>query len=90
MAFLSSGFFNDLLNSLTTNVTGSVFLTLLFLTFIILAFALVFRIPIEFTVLFVFPLLLGFAAYTSAYMAVAGVGILYLAVLIAKNFFFWR
>lgn len=90
MVFLSSGWIADLLNGITTNVTGSVFLTLLLITFLVMAFAFAFRIPIEFTVILIFPLLIGFGAYTSAYMSVLGVGILYLAVLVAKNFFFWR
>lgn len=90
MAFLSAGFIADLINSITTNVTGSLFLTLLLLVFLIMGFALAFRIPVEFTVILIFPLLVGFAAYSSAFMPVTAVGIIYLAVLIAKNFFFWR
>lgn len=90
MVFLSSGFVADLLNGITANVTGSQFLTLFFILFLIIGFAFAFRIPIEFTMLLVFPLLIGFGAYTGGFMAVTAVGIVYLAVLVAKNFFFWR
>lgn len=90
MVFLSSGWIADLLNGLTANVTGSVFLTLLLITILIIFFAFAFRIPIEFTVILVFPLMIGFAAYYTTYMAVAGVAMIYLALLVAKNFFFWK
>lgn len=74
----------------TANITGNWFLTLLFVTVLIMAFAFAFRIPIEFTILLIFPLLIGFGAMSGAYMAVLGVAIIYLAVLVAKNIFFWR
>lgn len=91
------GLFNEtdiiytVVNGLTTNVTGSPFLTLLLITAGILLFAFAFRIPLEFTVILVFPLLVGFAVEGGAqFFTVLGVAMLYVSVLIAKNFFFWR
>lgn len=78
------------LDAISTNITGDIFLTLLFILIFIICFALAFRIPIEFTALIIFPLLIGFTAYYGMFMPVLGVAMLYLTVLIAKNLFFWK
>lgn len=88
--FDTNGIFYSVLAGLTANVTGSWFLTLMAVTLLVMAFSFAFRIPIEFTVILVFPLLIGFGAMTGSFMPVLGVGIIYMAILVSKNAFFWR
>lgn len=91
MVFLNeSSIIYTAMAAVTTNVTGSWLITLLFITLLIMVFAFSFRIPLEFTAIIIFPLLIGFGAMTGAYMAVLGVGIIYLSVIIVKNVFFLR
>jgi len=82
-----TGFFYGVLSSLTSNVTGSWFLTFLIITLIVFIIGLIFGLDLEFTSILVFPLLVVFASVTSEYLSVVVIGILYLAVLFAKNFF---
>lgn len=88
--FDTSGLIYTFFTSFTNNVSGSWFLTFLILTIILLVACASLRLPIEFSILLVFPLSVYFVAISSAYMSVLGVMIIYLAFLIAKNFFFWR
>lgn len=79
-----------LITTLTENVTGELFITLFLLVVAIILLAIASRIPIEFTAILVLPLLVGFLAFEQSFLAVAGVGFIYLGVLFAKNFFFYR
>ena len=89
--FDETGFIYTVVNAITVNVTGDLFLSLLLITLLFMFFAFAFRIPLEFTIILVFPLLIGFAVEGGAgFGPVLGVGIIYLAVLLAKNFFFWQ
>ena len=89
--FNETGFIYVVTNAITTNITGDLFLTLLLLVLAFMLFAFAFRIPLEFTVILVFPLLIGFGVEGGAgFMSVLGVGIIYLSVLLAKNFFFFQ
>ena len=86
MFYNSSGSFGIILNSFTYNVTGDLFLTLLCIVLLILAFCLMFRIPIEFSAIIVLPLLLTLMAFSSQFLAIGGLTLLYIGVLVAKNF----
>ena len=87
----TSGTVYTVINGLSSDVTGSVFLTLLILTALVMLFAFAFRIPLEFTMLLIFPLLIAFAVEGgSAFFGVLGVAIIYISILLAKNFFFWN
>ena len=89
--FNETGIIYVVTNAITTNVAGDLFLTLLLPVLMVMLFAFAFRIPLEFTVILVFPLLIGFCVEGGAgFMPVLGVGILYLSVLLAKNFFFYQ
>lgn len=85
-----TGFMYSVLAGMTTNVTGSWFLTFLSLTLIIYILGLVFGLDIEFTTILVFPLLIIFGGLTGEYLSVLAIGIIYFAVLFAKNFFIYR
>jgi len=67
------------------NITGSVFLTLLLIVMLIMAIAFLFRIPVEFTAIFILPMLLTFLAFESEFLSVTGVILIYLGILLAKN-----
>ena len=88
--FDTTGTIYAFLSSMTSNITGSWFLTLLFLVLGFLLVCAVLRIRTEFSVLFVFPLLAYAVAVDTAIMSVLGVAMIYVSYLIAKNFFFWR
>lgn len=75
-----------ILDAFTYNITGDLFLTLLCIVLIIIAFCLMFRIPIEYSIIIILPLLLVCMAFTSQFLAIGGVALIYIAVLLAKNF----
>jgi hypothetical protein len=76
-----------IINYLTNNVTGDLFLTLLLILVCFLTFCMVFRIPLEYTVPLVLPLLLVYMSFTSQFLAVGGVLLIYSAVVFVKMFF---
>lgn len=89
--FDETGIIYIVISKITQNITGNDTLSVLFIIILLMLLAFAFRIPIEFTALFVFPLLIGFGAQAGAgFMPVLAIGIIYLSVLLAKNFFFWR
>lgn len=75
---------------MTTNVTGSMFLsTLLISLFLLVIAAAFFRIPIEFTIIILLPIHLAFLACIGAdWLGITGTFLIYLGVLLGKNFFF--
>lgn len=73
-----------LLYHMTQNLTGSVFLTLLTLTGLIMMIAFAFRFPMEVSLILVLPLHLVATAYTAEYYAVLASIILYLVVIVTK------
>ena len=89
--FNETGMIYTIISGLTVNVTGSEFITLLMVVAALMLFALAFRIPIELTMIFIFPLLIGLGAEGGAEFApILGVGIIYMSILLAKYFFFWK
>ena len=85
--FNETGTLGVVLVAITNNITGSLFLTVLFLTFIIVALFAAFRVPIEVTALMIMPFLLVAMAYQSEFIAFGGVALIYMAVIFVKNFF---
>lgn len=85
-----TGTVNTVLSGITTNITGDQFTTYLFVMLFIIMLAIAFRIPIEFTAIIIFPLFVVLAAYTTDYLSIFGVLLIYLGILIGKNFFFGR
>ena len=74
-----------ILNGLTTDVTGSIFLTLFFIIAFIVLVAIALRIPEEATALIVLPLLLVCIAYYRDLLAIGLVALIYIGFLVAKN-----
>jgi len=85
---------NDTLGTIITGlntITGSTFITLLFLMticiffFIALNSSLGFGMPFEASVILILPLHIAILAYVSNWMPVAGSFIIFLGIIIAKN-----
>jgi len=72
--------------SFTQNVTGSEFLTLLGMLIMIILFFMVFKLPLEATLILALPMFLISLAYVGDIWAVGGVILMYLGLLFAKNF----
>jgi hypothetical protein len=87
MFFNSTDHFGTVLYYMTTDITGSLFLTLLIILLVIVAVALALRIPVEFTAVLIVPVMLVLMAYTSEFLAIGGLLLIYLGILTAKNFF---
>lgn len=83
-----TGTMGIIINSMTSDVTGSLFVTLLLIVIFVMAIAFMFRIPVEWTIIFVVPLLIVIMAYSSDFLAVSGVLLIYLGILIGKNWIF--
>jgi len=83
-----SGLIASVLNHMTINVTGSTFLTLLAIVMGLIVIALMFRLPVEWTSIIVFPFLIVTAAFYTDFLPVLGVFVIYLGILVGKNFFF--
>jgi hypothetical protein len=88
--FNETGQIGMIIVTATTNITGSLFLTLLMMIIILLSISMLFRIPIEFTSIFILPLLLIFMAYSSEFLAIGGIFLIYMGIIFAKNFFIGR
>ena len=76
------------INAASTDMTGSIFITLLIIVIIICAFAIAFGISLEYTVILVIPLLIAAASQYSDFVAVLGVGLIYISAILAKAFLF--
>lgn len=85
--FNSSDTFGQVLLYMTTDITGSLFISLLLIMVIMIAFALALRIPVEFTAILLIPLFLTLMAFSSDFLAIGGILLIYLGILTAKNFF---
>lgn len=67
--------------------TGSVFLALFVIMMLLFAIAILLRIPIELTLPLFFPFIIVATIMTTSYFAIAGIVIMYLSIILAKNFF---
>lgn len=72
----------------TTGITGSVIATLFMILFILMVIALMFGVPIEFLLVLILPFCLVCAAYYSNFMLPVVIIILFVSMLIAKNWLF--
>jgi hypothetical protein len=85
MAFLNeSGTLGFLILEFTNNVTGSLFITMLLLIISLMALTMLFRIPLEYSMVYILPLLLVLMAYSSEFLVIGTVVLLYLAIIMAK------
>ena len=92
---LSTNFINDtqtsnIIKGLFDNVGGSWFTTIMLIVCFIVLIALILRVPMELTAIFVLPLLLVCYAYLPDFLATTGVLLIYIGVLIGTNWFIGR
>lgn len=80
-----AGLLGQIINGLTNDVTGSLFLTLLGILILLIVIALAFRIPVEGVAILYLPLMLTMLAMTSDYLAVTGCALILLGIILAKN-----
>jgi hypothetical protein len=90
---LSANFINDtqtsnIVKGLFDNVGGSWFVTIMLIVMFIMLIALVMRVPMELTAIFILPLLLVCYAYLPDFLAITGVLLIYIGILIGSNWFF--
>jgi hypothetical protein len=88
MLYNESGTIGTIITYANTEVTGSLFLTLLGVVLLVLMLCFLFRLPIEFSAVLVLPLLLGLMGYMQKFVAIGGVFLIYLGIVMGKNFFF--
>ena len=85
MTFMNTtGTFYLIFSALTERI-GSPYLTMLTIFLILLLLCLIFRIPLEFTALFLLPLTIIMWAFDASWIALAGVWLIYLGIILAKN-----
>jgi len=77
-----------ILSNGTLNTTGSVFITLMIILLIIMAIALMFQIQLEYTAILIVPLVISYMAYYSEWLITGMILLIYLSILVTKNFIF--
>ena len=81
-----AGFFGQIINGLT-NITGSLFLTLLYILIFFVVIALAMQIPLEWISVIYLPMCISLVAYTSDFLAIFGCLLIYLAFVVAQHLF---
>jgi hypothetical protein len=81
---------NDIIGSsilaMTSATTGSLFITFLIIVLVLVAFAIMFGIRLEYTAILILPLLLGCMGITKDFIAFGVVILIYLAIILTANF----
>ena len=72
----------------TETTTGQMFITLMIIMCLLIALAFALNIKLEFTVILFFPLLIAYSSYYSEFVAVLGCALIYLALILSKNWLF--
>jgi hypothetical protein len=71
---------------LTSQTTGSLFITSLFIVIILLAIALMMGLRLEYTSIIILPFLLGLMVISKDFIALGAVILIYLAFILTGNF----
>lgn len=87
MMLNTSDVIGNVIIGISSEVTGSVFLTLLLLLVGLFLFAFAFRMPLEVVAIVLLPFLIYLMAYDTLFLSAGGVLLIYLGVLFAKLFF---
>lgn len=86
MVFLNDSGSIGIIIEYGTNLTGSLFLTVLIIFMLLVSVALMFRLPLEILIPIVLPLFIVCMAYSTEFLAIGGLLLIYLAVIFAKRF----
>lgn len=81
-----TGTIGQIVGAATTNTTGSIFLTFLFVILFLVGMAMVFRVPLVYTAIIIMPLLLSLMSYYQSFIPLGGVLIIYLGIIITNDF----
>lgn len=73
--------------NISNNITGSIFLTGVMFLILMFVIASILRLPLELTGIFLLPIILIFMAFNTGWVAIGGIFLIYLAVVVARNFF---
>jgi len=85
----TTGLIYSFLAAMSTDITGSFYLSTVVLALFIMGFTALFGIPIEFSAILLLPMHLGFLACLGTdWLAVTGIILVYLGILLGKNLFF--
>lgn len=82
--YTETGLIGLVIQGLTQNVTGSLFLTLLMIVTMFVLIMLLFRIPVEFQAVIIAPMLFTLMAYTREFLAIGGVILIFMAIVFAR------
>lgn len=85
--FNETGAIGQAILSVATNVTGDLFTTLFILILVLLCFALGAGIPLIWTAIIVVPVVVTAMAFSSQFLALGGLLGIYLALVLAQNYF---
>ena len=89
-------FFNEtstagaIISGLTTDVTGSLFLTMLLVYFVVIGFTMAFKMELEVSAILLVPLTLLLMGFSGEFLALGVLLLLYLGGIMAKNFWFTK
>jgi len=72
----------------TSNLTGNIVATLLLVLLFLVCISLMFSIPLELTTVILLPLCIGMGAYYSNMLAALIVILIYISMIVAKNWLF--
>jgi hypothetical protein len=84
----ATGTIGQIIGNANTTVTGSLIVTLMIIFILVIAMAIMFGIPLEYTAIIVFPLALAYASYYKEFLGPLAIIIFYLAILFTKSFIF--
>lgn len=84
MLMQTSGELLSVINGLS-NITGSLFLSLLMIAVLLMVILLAFGLPVELSAVVVLPLFLVLMAYDATFYRAGGALLIYLGFIIAKN-----
>ena len=84
----NTGVISSILSAGTTNLTGSIVLTLFMILMFLIIIAIMFKIPLEFLVVLILPFCLIVASETSSFWIPITTILIYISTLLAKNWLF--
>lgn len=85
-----TGFIYTVVSALVENVTGNLFGAFFLIMLAVFALGIAFKVPIEYTAIFLIPLYVALAAYYQSFLALFGVLLLFVGVIAAKNYIIGR
>jgi len=83
----STNFIGALVDSATTNISGSLFITFLSMLLILIIMMGLFRIQFEFILLFLFPFMLVLMAYDTRFQLIGGLIVFMIAMYLTMKWF---